>query len=60
MLRNMCRDGFTGSASKGNIWIAEIAEMGEIVEMVEIVCQFARSFGAPYTQIFELTELPYI
>ena len=23
--------------------------MGEIAEMVEIVCQFARSFGAPYT-----------
>ena len=23
--------------------------MGEIAEMVEIVCQFVRSFGAPYT-----------
>ena len=31
--------------------------MGEIAEMVEIVCQFARSFGAPYTQLYNESEI---
>ena len=30
--------------------------MGEIAEMVEIVCQFARSFGAPYTSQMKRVE----